>query len=65
MKSIKINYIILKIVYKVYLKWAKIYRVIFAFRKYKLIYFTRRLKRFNIKTVIDLGVTIIELKGNI
>ena len=64
-ESIETNYYILKKVYEVYLKLARIYSLTFAFKKYELVYFIRTPKRFNIKAVVDLRSTITESKYNI
>ena len=42
-----------------------IYNIIFILKKYKLIYLTRYLKRFNIKTIIDLREIATKFKINI
>ena len=64
-KSIKFNYYVFKLTHEVCLKWARIYKITFASKKYKLIYLIRRLRRFNIKIIINLRDIIIESKINI
>ena len=63
--SIETNCLILKLAYEVCLRWVSIYGATFAFKKYKLIYLIRRLKRFNIKAVVDFKTIITELKSSI
>ena len=49
------NYRIFKKIYKKYEKWLKMYEAKFASKKYKLIYFIKRLKDFNIRVIIRIS----------
>jgi len=40
--------------YKIYIEWARRYRVVFTPKKYHLIYFIRSYKKFNIKVIVDI-----------
>jgi len=53
-KTIEENYRALERVYKVYIIWAHRYGVVFAPKKYHLIYFIRSYKKFNIKAIVNI-----------
>ena len=64
-KFTKFNYLILKRAHEIYLRWAITHDVIFALKKYKLIYLTRSPRRFDISITINLKILITKLKANI
>ena len=64
-RSIENNYKVLYKAYNIYLKQAKIYRVIFALKKYKLVYLIRSLKRFNIEVSLDFNEVKIDFSLSI
>jgi len=40
--------------YKIYMEWARRYRVVFTPKKYYFIYFIRSYKKFNIKVIVNI-----------
>ena len=44
----------LKRAHEIYIAWARRYRVVFAPKKYHLIYFLRSYKKFNIKALVNI-----------
>ncbi len=46
-------------------KWARIHDVTFASEKYELTHFTRKLKRFNMMTSIQIESSVIKLKSDV
>jgi len=53
-KTIKENCKDLKRVYKIYIIWARQYKVVFAPKKYYFIHFIKSYKKFNIKAIINI-----------
>jgi len=53
-KTIEENYRALERAHKIYIKWARWYRVIFTPKKYYFIYFIRSHKKFNIKAIVNI-----------
>jgi hypothetical protein len=54
-KTIEENCRALERAHKVYIMWARRYRVVFAPKKYYLIYFIRSYKKFNIKAIVNIS----------
>ena len=59
--SIEDNCRVLYKAYDICLKWARTHGVIFAPKKYELIYLTRSLKRFNMEVFLDFKEVKIDL----
>ena len=53
-KTIKKNCKALKMAYKVYIAWAHQHKIVFAFKKYHFIHFTKSHKKFNIKATVNI-----------
>ena len=53
-KTIEENCRALKRVYKIYTIWTCRYGVVFALKKYHLIYFIRSYKKFNMKAIVNI-----------
>ncbi len=51
--------------HNVWVKWACIYDTTFASKKYKLMHFTRKLKRFNMMINIQIENSVIKLKSDV
>jgi len=47
------------------MEWARQYRVVFAPKKYHLIYFIRSYKKFNIKVIVNIRSFIEGLVNNL
>jgi len=59
------NYRALERAHKVYIAWARQYRVVFAPKKYYFIYFTKSHKKFNIKAIVNIRGFIEGLVSNL
>jgi hypothetical protein len=64
-KTTEENYRALERVYKVYITWARQYRVVFTPKKYYLIHFIRSYKKFNIKAIVNIRGFIEGLVSNL
>lgn len=53
--STEYNYRIFKRIYKKYKEWSKRHSTKFSLKKYKLIYFAKRLKDFNMQAIIKIS----------
>lgn len=59
------NCLTLKRAHEICLRWATTHGATFAPKKYKLVHLTWRSERFNMKAVVDLGVTVTEPNSSI
>jgi len=64
-KTMEENYRALERVYKIYIAWARRHGVVFAPKKYYLIYFIRSYKKFNIKAIVNIRGFIEGLVNNL
>jgi len=64
-KSTESNCEVLRNAYEVCLAWAKTYGAAFTPHKYELVHLTRRLKRFNLEAVVNLGEAMVKPETSI